>query len=113
MAITDLESSSKVKDIFQCEHCEHSFKTAKGLKIHTGKSHKALKPPISPEKVREDPHENSLTVSPVRDTRREEEQLETSILLEYETPLEHLGLNDETEKNNLHIASKLVPSLAL
>ena len=110
-------SSSHVRHIFQCEHCEHSFKTAKGLKIHTGKSHKALKPPISPEKVREDPHENSLTVSPVRDTRREEEKVEQleedTILLEYETPLEHLGLNDETEKNNLHIASKLVPSLAL
>ena len=107
-------SSSHVRHIFQCEPCEHSFKTATGLKIHTGKSHKALKPP---KKVREDPHENSLTVSPVRDTRREAEKVEQleedTILLEYETPLEHLGLNDETEKNNLHIASKLVPSLAL
>ena len=46
------------------------------MKIHVGKSHKALKSSLSPEKVRDNPFEPSLTVSPVRDTKREEKEAE-------------------------------------
>ena len=112
---SDLESSSQVRDIFQCEHCEHSFTTANGLRIHIGKSHKALKLLISPEKVRDQTHENSLSVSPVRDTRREEEekveQEEAQILPEDETHQEHLYFDDENEKNN-HAHSKQTDAIS-
>ena len=49
---------------FQCDQCDLSFKTEKGLKIHKGKSHKEAS---SPEKVRTSLSQSSLTVSPVRD----------------------------------------------
>ena len=73
---SDLEATSLSEAIFQCEHCASSFKTENGLKIHVGKSHKALKSSLSPEKVRENSEETSLTVSPLRDTRREEQETE-------------------------------------
>ena len=49
----DMDSTSVLEDTFQCEHCANSFKIENRLKIHIGKSHKALKPNLSPEKVRE------------------------------------------------------------
>ena len=73
---SDKDATSLEEATFQCEHCESSFKTENGLKIHVGKSHKALKSSLSPEKVRDNPFEPSLTVSPVRDTKREEKEAE-------------------------------------
>ena len=72
----DMETTSQEEATFQCEHCANSFKTENGLKIHIGKSHKALKANVSPEKVRDNTLETSLTVSPARDTRREEKETE-------------------------------------
>ena len=72
----DMEATSLPEPTFQCEHCENSFKTENGLKIHIGKSHKDLKSSLTPEKVRDTTKEPSLTVSPVRDTGREEIQTE-------------------------------------
>ena len=71
-----MESTSLPEPTFQFEHCENSFKTENGLKIHVGKSHKDLKSNLTPEKVRDTTKEPSLTVSPVRDTGREEKQTE-------------------------------------
>ena len=49
---TGLESNQKPVtqlEAFQCDHCESSFKTENGLKIHRGKSHKEAS---STEKLR-------------------------------------------------------------
>jgi uncharacterized C2H2 Zn-finger protein len=73
---SDLEATSLSEAIFECEHCASSFKTENGLKIHIGKSHKSLKSSLSPKKVHENSEETSLTVSPLRDTRREEQEAE-------------------------------------
>ena len=57
---TGLESSQNpVKQIraFKCNHCESSFKTENGLKIHTGKSHKEA---TSPEGLRTSVSQSSL-----------------------------------------------------
>ena len=67
-----MEVTSPPGETFKCEHCDNYFKSENGLKIHVGKSHKTLKEVFSPEKVREDSKETSLSVSPVRDTNREE-----------------------------------------
>ena len=94
---SDLKATSLSEAIFQCDHCASSFKTENGLKIHFGKSHKALKSSLSPEKVRENSKETSLTVSPLRDTRREEQEKEK----EEEAPSlpeELVKLHDTTEE---------------
>ena len=69
---SDKEATSLAEATFQCEHCESSFKTENGLKIHVGKAHKALKSSLSPEKLCVNPQEPPLNVSPVRNTKREE-----------------------------------------
>ena len=66
-----METTSLAEANFQIEHCENTFKTENGLKIHVGKSHKDLKTSPTPEKVCDNSQEPSLTVSPVRETRRE------------------------------------------
>ena len=71
-----MDSTSVIEDTFQCEHCANSFKTENGLKIHNGKSHKALKPNLSPKKVLDHLQDTSLTLSPVRDNIREEIETE-------------------------------------
>ena len=96
-----MEATSLSEAIFQCEYCASSFKTENGLKIHVGKSHKAVKSSLSPEKVREISEETSLTVSPLRDTIREETETEK----EEEAPSlpeELVKLHDTAkEKNDL------------
>ena len=72
----ELEATSLTEANFHCEHCASSFQTENGLKIHVGKSHKALKSSLPPEMVRENSQETSLTVSPLRNTRREEKETE-------------------------------------
>ena len=72
----DLEVSSPPEGTFKCEHCDNFFKSENGLKIYIGKYHKTLKEVLSPEKVREDSKETSLSLSPVRDTNREEKVME-------------------------------------
>merc|ERR1711934_1236660 len=44
-------------EAFQCDHCESSFKTENGLKIHRGKSHKEAS---STEKLRKSSTQSSL-----------------------------------------------------
>ena len=69
---TGLDSNQKpVKQMeaFPCDHCESSFKTENGLKIHRGRSHKETS---SPEKLRKASAQSSLLVSPTRDQGRVE-----------------------------------------
>ena len=73
---TGLESNQKASEktvtqleAFPCDHCESSFKTENGLKIHRGRSHKEAS---SPEKLRKSSAQSSLLVSPTRDQDRVE-----------------------------------------
>ena len=101
---SDLEATSLAEAIFHCEHCASSFKTENGLKIHVGKSHKALKSSLSPEKVCENSEETSQTVSPLRDTRREEQETEK----EEEAPSlpEELVKLHDTTKEKIDLSPK-------
>ena len=72
----DMETTCMADTTFQCEHCETHFKTEKGLRIHIGKVHKTFKEILVLEKFRDKPLDTSLTVSPIRDTIREEKEIE-------------------------------------
>ena len=93
---SDKEATSQAEATFQCEHCESSFKTEIGLKIHVGKAHNALKSGLSPEKLRVFPQEPPLYVSPVRNTKKEEieakEEEEAPPLPEEQTVQRHFSV---------------------
>ena len=59
---------------FMCDHCENTFKSENGLKIHIGKSHKKVdSTPATPDRVRQQTNcFVSLSASPLLDTSREE-----------------------------------------
>ena len=59
---------------FMCDHCENTFKSENGLKIHIGKSHKKVdSTPATPERLRQQTNSSvSLSASPLLDTSREE-----------------------------------------
>ena len=59
---------------FMCDHCENTFKSENGLKIHIGKSHKKVdSSPATPERLRQQTNSSvSLSASPLLDTSREE-----------------------------------------
>ena len=71
-----METTCLADATFQCEHCENKFKTEKGMRIHIGKAHKTLEEIPLLEKLRFNPLDTSLTVSPIRDTIREEKDKE-------------------------------------
>ena len=58
--------------IFKCDHCETTFKSEKGLKIHVGKSHKTNSS-STPEKERGSSPEKELllNLTPTRESREE------------------------------------------
>ena len=62
--VTEISSET----VFKCDHCDITCKSAKGLKIHIGKVHKALK---TPEKERSDIFFTSLQLTPDREERQE------------------------------------------
>ena len=66
---TGLETNQKCDDLFQCDQCDSTFKTQKGLKIHKGKAHKEDSPP---EKARNPPSQPALVCSPIREATRVE-----------------------------------------
>ena len=66
---TGLETIQKQCNAFQCDHCDSTFKTENGLKIHKGRSHKEAS---SPEKIRKPSSQSSLIVSPIREQSRVE-----------------------------------------
>ena len=59
---------------FMCDHCENTFKSENGLKIHIGKSHKKVdSTPATPDRLRQQTNSFvSLSASPLLDTSREE-----------------------------------------
>ena len=70
---------------FKCDHCENTFKSENGLKIHIGKAHKGVNLPPPPDQLRSS-HEGSLDIpiSPLLDVRREEpsHNIESKVLIE-------------------------------
>ena len=74
----------------------NSFKTENRLRIHIVKAHKVLKPLPSHEMVQNNPQDTSLVMSPVRDTKREEdkkEEVEEDIIVpEEETVEQHFSI---------------------
>ena len=65
-----LEASTE--KVFKCDQCGNIFKSENGLKIHVGKSHKAVNP-ATPDCLRQQPRSSvSLSASPLLDTSREE-----------------------------------------
>ena len=78
-----LEASTgdKILDekVFKCDQCGNIFKSENGLKIHVGKSHKAVNP-ATPDCLRQEPRSSvSLSASPLLDTSREESSPKSSI----------------------------------
>ena len=59
---------------FMCDHCENTFKSENGLKIHVGKYHKKVdSTPATPDRLRQQTNSSvSLSASPLLDTSREE-----------------------------------------
>ena len=69
-AAIGMESNQKQVSAFQCDHCDSSFKTKNGLKIHKGKSHKEA---ATPEALRRQQLKDaSLLASPMLNASREE-----------------------------------------
>ena len=69
-AATGMEPNQKQVSAFQCDHCDSSFKTKNGLKIHKGKSHKEA---ATPEALRRQQLKDaSLLASPMLNASREE-----------------------------------------
>ena len=69
-AATGMEPNQKQVSAFQCDHCDSSFKTKNGLKIHKGKSHTEA---ATPEALRRQQlKEASLLASPMLNAIREE-----------------------------------------
>ena len=109
----NLDVTSQAMNTFQCDQYENNFNTENGLKIHIGKAHKVLKPLPSPEIGRDYPQDTLLVMSPVKDTRREEdnsEEFEEVIVPDEDTVIKHFcieslcsfkRMNDrlETERN--------------
>ena len=73
--------ASKSKDVsadrensrFKCKHCDMSFESEKGLKIHIGKTHQAAVFPPTPEKesCSSPLEELSITISPMERAKQE------------------------------------------
>ena len=70
------DSSTEI--LFKCNQCDLIFKNNKGLKIHVGKAHKVVVQQ-TPEKERSNslPKELSLSLTPIKNKRDEEEVVET------------------------------------
>ena len=61
--------ASRSPTLFKCDHCDNSFKSENGLKIHKGKTHKEA---LSPEQMRNTSSQSSLNTSPIKDQSRVE-----------------------------------------
>ena len=69
-AAIGMASNQKQVSAFQCDHCDSSFKTKNGLKIHKGKYHKEA---ATPEALRRQQLKDaSLLASPMLNASREE-----------------------------------------
>ena len=69
----------RYEKVFKCDQCGNIFKSENGLKIHVGKSHKAVNP-ATPDCLRQQPKSSvSLSASPLLDTSREESSPTSSV----------------------------------
>ena len=68
----ELEITHKEKT-FKCDQCDSKFKSENGLKIHSGKSHKTVKTPPPPDRLRQQLGSPvAMPTSPLLDASREE-----------------------------------------
>merc|ERR1712129_30612 len=63
---SDGKPAEETPQLFKCDHCDKTFSTGNGMKIHIGKAHKKQ------ETLRgSSSHEAALSVSPLKDIRSE------------------------------------------
>ena len=55
---------------FKCDLCDFTSKSKRGLKVHTGRSHKEKDQQMPVESLRGEEHENSLDISQLRNQRQ-------------------------------------------
>ena len=65
--------STDVGKPFKCDQCDFSSDSKRGLKVHIGKAHKML---ASPEKMRAPPSGSSLAVSPLKELKEIQKDLQ-------------------------------------
>ena len=65
---TSEPSPGQTEKQFKCDQCEFTSESQRGFKVHMGRRHKDLQ---LPENLRDDEHEESLAVSPLKEVREE------------------------------------------
>ena len=60
---------------FKCDLCDFTSKSKRGLKVHTGRSHKEKDQQMPVESLRGEEHENSLDISQLSETRDKDSSL--------------------------------------
>ena len=60
---------------FKCDLCDFTSKSKRGLKVHTGRSHKEKDQQMPVESLRGEEHENSLDISQLSQTRDKDSSL--------------------------------------
>ena len=69
------QSPGTSETLFKCDLCDFSSKSKRGLKVHTGRSHKEKDQQMQVESLRGGEHENSLDVSQLSQTRDKDSSL--------------------------------------
>ena len=104
---------------FKCDLCDFSSKSKRGLKVHTGRSHKEKDQQMPVESLRGEEHENSLDISQLSQTRDKDSSLvsaDHSELSSSSTPVKEINdsvcdcSEDEDEDNPwVHPMMKAAP----
>ena len=74
----EVEKSSQV-EVFQCDHCDHTFKTNKGLRAHVGKAHRDNIPQLDGQAEVFTPGE--ATEEDTRKEKVEEKETQTDVFI--------------------------------
>ena len=107
-SVTLSQSPGRSEIPFQCDLCDFSSKSKRGLKVHTGRSHKEKDQQMPVESLRGEEHENSLDISQLSQTRDKDSSLvsaDHSELSSSSTPVKEINdsvsdcSEDEDEDN--------------
>ena len=74
-SVTLSQSPGRSEIPFKCDLCDFSSKSKRGLKVHTGRSHKEKDQQMPVESLRCEEHENSLDISQLSQTRDKDSSL--------------------------------------
>ena len=69
------QSPGTSETLFKCDLCDFSSKSKRGLKVHTGRSHKEKDQQMPVESLRGEEPENSLDISQLSETRDKDSSL--------------------------------------